>query len=65
MDEGTEALLRYIDQLERAILVAAEEAAGGDPRYGLRVISCMADRIKMANEAAEAAAAEAARQRLH
>jgi len=58
MDDGTEALLRYIDQLERAIIVA-DESSANDPSYSLRVIRVMAARIMAAEEAAEAAAAAA------
>jgi hypothetical protein len=51
-------LISYVSQLESCITLAAEEfQPGGDSGYGMRVVSMMANRIKAAIEAAEAAAA--------
>jgi hypothetical protein len=62
MDDGidVDALMRYVHVLENAICIA-DESRADDPAYGLRVIAVMANRIRMA---AEAAAAEAARRRM-
>jgi hypothetical protein len=68
MDDSidVDSLMRYCRTLEDAIgIAAAEFREGGDVEYAARVIKCMQSRILMAEEAAEAAAAEAARHMLH
>jgi hypothetical protein len=48
-----QAMLAYIAVLENGICLCDEARADGDPGYGLRIIRCLASRIKAAAEAAE------------
>ena len=61
-DPDREALLRYVRVLEDGICLCDEARAGGDASYGLRIIACLASRIKAAAEEAEA---EMTRKTLH
>jgi hypothetical protein len=60
-DVDPDMLMRYIHQLETAIIVAVTELRNGDVQYATGVLGVMEQRIKLAEEAAE----EAAMKRLH
>jgi hypothetical protein len=64
IDPNVEAMLRYIQTLESAILISMEEIRQGNFGYGMRVLSCMESRILMAHEAGEQEA-EQARRMIH
>jgi hypothetical protein len=59
MTADADALMAYIQVLERTITLAADEMRlGGDPGYAARILWTMENRILAAAEAAERETAE-------